>query len=85
VGEHPNGQLAYLRLGSASGVLGRPAISALLEVEMVRQENTRYFIATERSLDRTAKSKQFAEAVAKAALIEPTSEPGAAPRSMTDL
>jgi|SRR6516164_207021 len=46
VGEHRDGQLAYLRLRSASGVLGSPAISALLEVEMLRQENTRYFIAT---------------------------------------
>jgi hypothetical protein len=28
---------------------------------------------------------QFAEAVMQAALIEPTSDPDAAPRSMTDL
>ena len=40
---------------------------------------------TEWSLDRTAKSKLFAEAVMQAALIEPTTDPDAAPRSMTDL
>ena len=65
------------------GYLGGCSLANTRKVRFAPRDTQSYLLSG--SLDHIAKSKQFAEAVIQAALMEPGSDTDAAPHSMTDL